>query len=54
MAVTFISGTPVYPVISWDSVTAWAIGLAILPFAALVWFLLYGLTYLKFKILKIG
>jgi len=52
IGVTFGTGTPVYPPISWDSVGAWFVGLAMLPLAAGYYVALYYLTRCKFRKMK--
>ncbi len=52
ITVTYRSGTPVYPPMSWDSVLSWCIGLSLLPFAFGVYAGLFYLTQWKFKKLK--
>lgn len=52
MAVTFSSGEPVYPPLSWDSVVSWIMGLAILPIAVGYFAGLYYLTKWKFRKLQ--
>ena len=50
--VTKVSGEPVYPpFITWDSFLSWMIGVAILPFFALIFYLEYWAT--NWKISKI-
>ena len=49
LTVTKVSGTPVYDPISWDSVGAWFVGLAMLPLAFGYWLAIYFLTKCKFR-----
>ena len=47
--VTFASGTPVYPPLSWDSFWSWLMGFSILLLAFGYWAGIYYLTRYKFK-----
>ena len=49
ITVSKASGTPVYPPISWDSVTSWILGLSMLPLALLFYVLLFYLSRCKFR-----
>ena len=49
ITVTKVTGTPVYDPISWDSVGAWFVGLAMLPLAFGYWLAIYFLTKCKFR-----
>ena len=52
MGVTWGTGTPVYPPLSWDSFFSWLLGLAMLPLALGYYFALFYLTRWKFRKLK--
>jgi hypothetical protein len=52
LGVTYGTGTPVYPPISWDSVGSWCLGLAMIPLCALYYLMWYSLTKLKFRWMK--
>ena len=51
ITVTFATGRPVYDPISWDSFTAWMLGLAMIPLALGFYVLLYACTKGKFRCL---
>ena len=51
ITVTYVTGKPVYDPISWDSFTAWLLGLAMLPLALGFYMLLYVATRGKFRCL---
>ena len=46
---TFVSGTPVYPPLSWDSVTSIALGMLVFVFAFGFYTMWYFLTKCKFR-----
>ena len=52
LTVTMVTGTPVYPPISWDSVESWLVGVAMLPLAMGYYIGLYYLTKCKFRKMK--
>lgn len=49
---TEITGDPVYPVVTWDSVVAYVVAFAMIPLFMLLWIGLYGLSAWKFKKLQ--
>jgi hypothetical protein len=52
IAVTKITGKPVYGPLSWDSLFSWGLGLALLPFAIGTAYAWFALTKCKFKKLR--
>ena len=52
ITVTYTTGKPVYKPISWDSVTTWLLGLGMLPMAVAFYFVLYYLTWCKFRVMR--
>ena len=49
MAVTWISGTPIYAPLSWDSFWSWVMGLSLLPISFGFYAGIYYLTKYKFR-----
>lgn len=49
MAVTWITGTPIYAPLSWDSFWSWVMGLSLLPIAFGYYAGIYYLTKYKFR-----
>ena len=47
MTVTLVTGNPPYSILSFDSVISWVIGVGLLVGIAALYFIGYGLTYLK-------
>ena len=54
LTVSKVTGVPVYPPLSWDSILSWSIALAIFPLALGVYAALYYGTQLKFRYLRMG
>ena len=52
MAYTLITGTAVYPVITWDSIVACCVAFTMVPFFMLLWLGVYYLSQWKFKKLE--
>ena len=51
--VTKATGEPLYPpYITWSDWQSWLIGFSMLPYFAFLWYCLYGLVWLKFKIIR--
>jgi hypothetical protein len=46
---TLVSGKPVYKMMPWDSFGAWIIGLVMLPFFSLLWWIMRGFQHRKFE-----
>lgn len=49
MGIVYTTGYVIYPGLSFDSVLAWAEGLAIFPVGILLWFLIYWATNWKIR-----
>ena len=54
LTVTKVSGSPVYPPLSFDSAVSWILAFVILPVAYGFFMMLYGGTMVKFRTLKMN